>query len=285
MFADLGYLTGSESFYQETVLPLVISACGHYRMDKISHASTSRPNGLVDYQLLYIASGQGRFYFEEHTETLVTAGQMVLYRPGEAQKYIYLPPDNTDVYWIHFTGTQVEELLDTHGFEKHIQVYTSGILPEYQRLYQSMIQELQRCPAHFAENLTLLLKQLFIAFHRHQMGEHAAGQTTRQLITSAIEYFHEHYQEDINMVRFAAERNMSICWFIRSFKQYTGQTPLAYLIKIRISTAGHLLLNTSYSVNKIAAIVGYENPLYFCRLFKKHTGVSPTEYRRISKVL
>lgn len=279
MYADVGYLNGKESFYQETVLPLAVSACGHYRMDKVSHGSTNRPKGLVDYQLLYIAAGQGHFYFEEGEETLVTAGQMVLYRPGEAQNYIYLPSDMTDVYWIHFTGTQVDELLKMHAFPAERHVFDCGNLPEYQRLYQAMIQELQLCHLNYAEQLALLLQQLFIAVQRYLSSDTSAGNHSRQVMASAVRYFREHYHEEINIETFAAGMNMSTCWFIRSFKQYTGQTPLAYILKIRISTAQHLLLATSYNVTEIAAIVGYENPLYFCRLFKKQTGVSPTEYR------
>ena len=41
-----------------------------------------------------------------------------------------------------------------------------------------------------------------------------------------------------------------------------------------------LLENTNYSINQIASVVGYDNPLYFSRLFKKHTGMSPREYKK-----
>ena len=285
MYADVGYLNGREYFYQEKALPLAVSACGHYRMDIADHASTTRPKGLVDYQLLYIAAGQGHFYFSDGKETLVTAGQMVLYRPGEAQNYTYLPSDMTDVYWIHFTGTQVEHFLETHAFPSEEPVFNCGILPEYQRLYQSMIRELQLCHVNFEEQLVLLLQQLFIAVQRYRTAATPAGNDTGQIMSQAIVYFREHYHEEISIESFAADLNMSTCWFIRSFKHHTGLTPLAFILKIRISTAQHLLLTTSHNIGEIAAIVGYENPLYFCRLFKKHTGVSPTEYRRVAHEL
>ena len=73
---------------------------------------------------------------------------------------------------------------------------------------------------------------------------------------------------------------MSISWFIRNFKDYTGSTPTQYLLSLRISNAQSLLESTSYNVTEIAEIVGYNNPLYFSRLFKKQCEVSPTEFRR-----
>lgn len=73
---------------------------------------------------------------------------------------------------------------------------------------------------------------------------------------------------------------MSTCWFIRNFKQYTKMTPLQYILSIRIANAQSLLETTLYSMTEIASIVGYDNPLYFSRIFKKQTGLSPSEYRK-----
>ena len=56
-------------------------------------------------------------------------------------------------------------------------------------------------------------------------------------------------------------------------------TPLQYILSLRISNAQSLLETTKYNVTEIASIVGYENPLYFSRIFKKQVGLSPSEYR------
>ena len=77
---------------------------------------------------------------------------------------------------------------------------------------------------------------------------------------------------------------MSTSWFIRNFKLYTGSTPLNYILNIRISNAQSLLENTKYNITEIASITGYDNPLYFSRLFKKQTGLSPSEYRKQSNI-
>ena len=77
------------------------------------------------------------------------------------------------------------------------------------------------------------------------------------------------------------DRGMSVSWFIRNFKKYTGSTPMQFIVGIRINNAQMLLETTTYSINEISKIVGYDNQLYFSRLFHKLKGYSPREYRKI----
>ena len=56
-------------------------------------------------------------------------------------------------------------------------------------------------------------------------------------------------------------------------------TPMQYILSLRISAAKRYLDSTNKSIAEIASAVGYDNPLYFSRIFKKHTGYSPSEYK------
>ena len=84
----------------------------------------------------------------------------------------------------------------------------------------------------------------------------------------------------INIDDYAKENHFSTSWFIRNFKLYTGITPKQYILKKRIYNAEALLQNTQYNINEIAQIIGYDNPLYFSRVFQKTKGISPSEYRK-----
>lgn len=85
--------------YMDKSIPLEINSCGTYRLLTRNRLETCRPQGRVDYQLIYIASGRGYFYFNHSLEpTIVEAGNMVLYRPGEFQKYEYYGKDHPSIY-------------------------------------------------------------------------------------------------------------------------------------------------------------------------------------------
>ena len=99
-------------------------------------------------------------------------------------------------------------------------------------------------------------------------------------IELSIQYFNENYNKEINVADYAAMQNMSTCWFIRTFKNVTGTTPMQYILSLRITNAQSLLETTDYNITEISNIVGYDNPLYFSRLFKKQKGISPSEYRK-----
>jgi len=100
---------------------------------------------------------------------------------------------------------------------------------------------------------------------------------------TAASYFNENYNRDINIEEYAVSRGMSVSCFIRNFKKFTGTTPMQFITSIRITNAQMLLETTNYAVNEIARIVGYDNPLYFSRLFHKQKGCSPSEYRKLLK--
>jgi len=141
-------------------------------------------------------------------------------------------------------------------------------------------KELQRCQDNYEEMLMLLLRHLLIIFNRKITTEHVIrNEFLDSQMDTAITYFNTNYNRAINVEEYASSIGMSISWFIRSFRKYTGSTPIQFITSLRMTNAQVLLETTSYSINEIAGIVGYNNPLYFSRLFHKQKGCSPSEYR------
>ena len=101
--------------------------------------------------------------------------------------------------------------------------------------------------------------------------------------TAALAYAVHAIQSDLtqslDVEEMARSLQMSASHFIRTFKAQVGYSPLAYQTRLRIERAKDLLRNTSLRVSEIAAQIGYQNPMYFSSTFKKHTGMTPLEYR------
>ena len=282
MYINTGYLNNSHMDFKDKSRPLIIGSCGTYRLTTHPKLPTYRPKGRLDFQIIYIASGKGYFHFDSpDNETIVPAGNIVLYRPKEFQKYEYYGEDKTEVYWIHFTGSDVTNILRKYGFQDNKHIFQVGSSLEYERVFKRIIIELQRCQMNYEEMLTLLLHHLFIIFEREIKREHILkNEYLDKEMDIATNYFNENYNHDINIDEYASSRGMSVSWFIRNFKKYTGQTPMQFIVSLRINNAQILLETTDYSINEISSIVGYENQLYFSRLFRKQKGCAPTEYRK-----
>ena len=92
--------------------------------------------------------------------------------------------------------------------------------------------------------------------------------------------FEKHIADKIALADAAAVAELSVSGLIDHFKRQAGITPMAYLTAMRLQKAEALLCQTGDSVAQIAAVCGFDNPYYFSNTFKKHRGLSPTEYRR-----
>lgn len=109
----------------------------------------------------------------------------------------------------------------------------------------------------------------------------SSGLNTGESIVPIIrEYLLLHYKEEIDWEDFAARYNFSLSYIRKFFKQETSYTPAQYLTSLRINDAKSLLLNSpNMTIATIGKLVGYDDQYYFSRLFKKHTGCYPSDYR------
>ncbi len=282
MYMNLAYLNNSLVDFKDKSKPLIVGSCGTYRLYTRPKLPTYRPRGRLDFQILYVCAGAAHFHFDHvENDTVVTAGHMVVYRPKELQKYEYYGTDKTQVYWVHFTGSNVKNILRSYGIKADMRVFYTGTSLEYERIFKRMISELQQCKTGYQEMLVILLRYLLILVHRQVTREHILkNEYLDNEMDLAAQYFNDNYNTDLSIEEYANSRGMSVSWFIRNFKEYTGSTPLQYIVSIRITNAQRLLETTTYTVTEIGHIVGYENPLYFSRIFHKQKGVSPSGYRK-----
>ena len=99
-------------------------------------------------------------------------------------------------------------------------------------------------------------------------------------ISSAQEWLHQNFHQTFPLEAPARRVGMSLRNFVRRFKHATGDSPLIYLQKLRVAAAKRLLESDHRTMQEISDAVGYQDPAFFRSLFQRHTGVSPSAYRR-----
>lgn len=105
----------------------------------------------------------------------------------------------------------------------------------------------------------------------------AASQARLQLI---MQYIHSNYQTELSLDNIAEYAQISKSTVLNLFRKYLHTTPVNYLINYRLNEAALLLSKTEKKIGAISTETGFHNVDYFCRLFKKHYHMTPTQYRK-----
>jgi two-component system response regulator YesN len=95
-----------------------------------------------------------------------------------------------------------------------------------------------------------------------------------------MNYIRDNYKENLTLESVAQQVFISPFYLSHLFREELDITFLEYLTRIRIETAKQLLKDQNTTISSIAAEVGYEDPSYFSKVFKKNTGLSPNQYRK-----
>lgn len=111
--------------------------------------------------------------------------------------------------------------------------------------------------------------------------EYAARNSKLENFNNVIEYIEKNYSDPITTSKAAQLVHLSEYYFCHLFKKHIGCSFTAYLNEIRVQKAQILLKNTKMSVTEIAAEVGFNDINYFCRVFRRFTGFSPTQYKSV----
>lgn len=258
----------------------MMSSCGHLKKVDEPNFYVSRRYGRKDYQLIYVVRGMGTFDLPDQRLEL-HEGNILIYLPKQPQYYIYNQIHNPEVYWVHFTGSQVEKILTEFNLLPR-QVHKIGISAEICMLFDKMIEETHLKRPSFIALTNALLMHLLVMMSRSAAGSDSSAQSCIKEIEQAILMFHQNYQKRISIQEYARKCGISPAWFTRCFNQRTGVSPQQYLTDIRIKRSMELLLSTSHNITEVASQSGYDNPFYFSRIFKNNIGCTPSEFRQKS---
>lgn len=236
-----------------------------------------------DYFLVhYVLSGKGSFQCMGKDYKLA-AGSWFFIFPGELVSYVSDSAEPWTYRWIGFRGERADELLASLGITAHRPVVCSGRNRKVQALFSQTEKVLKDgrpgCDLHAGGLFRLLLAEAAKALGQ----DPAAGPSeplpeSRRQVEQAIRWLTLQYSQPVSIEHMAQTLGYHRTHLAKIFKQQTGVSPTHFLLKIRMEQA-KALLSEPLSVEQVASSVGFADPLYFSKQFKKWYGLSPSEYR------
>lgn len=245
---------------------------------------------LVTKGKLFLAEKDGN----REQEHVLTAGDFHILRP-DLMHYAPEPcTEPTSFCWLHFHTTghwrplreSVEPLAEERDFIRIKQFILSipatGHLSGLEAAVQTLeeLHLLDREPARMSEYKQQLLFQNLLLQLTESQHPSLPLAPAYQLAERAGVFLKQNYRLPLTNTQIGAELSFHPAYINRCLKQVYGLTALEYLTKIRVDMAKLLLMNTTYSVEHIAAEVGYASPTYFIRRFKELESQTPLAYRR-----
>ncbi len=246
-----------------------------------------------DYlELTYILAGQARYSIEGEIQTL-KAGDLLIGNPGVIHRFELLegeePP--VEVYIgmsnFHFQDMPRQSLVLPDG--SHVLHCKSQLKQEMNQLIQSMIAETKlmqsgqyfMIKAYLVQMLLLIIRQIRGEKKEERQGYVFESRNRGYVVKQIIAYMNEHYASHISLDQIAQNMYLSPVYISKIFKEEMGESPIRYLIQIRLEKAKEMLeLENCGSVKNVALEVGYEDVYYFSKLFKKYYGIAPAYYKK-----
>lgn len=242
-------------------------------------------------ELSFVTSGSVDYLIEGEKYTL-KKGQVVVSNPGVYHKELF--DSNTNCRELHIGLTNLS--LFSNIKKNFIDVGSKNIitLSKYKdEILKNCFEIIEEQKNHTQTSpfmLKSLVMKLLILLHR-ELNEDIANLNSKEfsfksrekksLVESISKYLNENYTDDISLYTLSKNMYLSPVYISKIFKEITGDSPINYLILIRLSKAKELLEDSKLSIKTIAKMVGYNDPYYFSKLYKKYYGISPNKVRKI----
>lgn len=242
----------------------------------LSRPFTANRPGRRDYYLMYLFQGSLDILVDGR-QTVISPGELVIFHPNTHLRYsLREGTPELIYYWVHFTGSGAESLLKGCGLEREA-IYPAGCTREVSESFEKMFSNFISHDSLFEMDAAAQLTRLLVLIRRQLDGK-TGDRRSYEKIRNSLRYIHTHYSSPITVKMLAQLEHLSPSRYGAVFKECTGLSPQAFIVNLRLERAEELMAQTDLSLKQIARMAGYDDQLYFSRLFKEHRGLSPSEY-------
>lgn len=243
-------------------------------------------------ELTFILSGKSKYHIDGIYYE-VKAGDIIVCNPGVYHQNVLIEGEEPAVeFCTGFRDFQFRNMpentidLGEHGHVLRLSVATKREISRlcYDMLAENEDNQIGKCfmlKAQLMQMLMLVMREIVDSPTITQKGCIFESYSKSYAVKRIINYLMENYCHKISLDQIAHNMYLSPVYISKIFKEETGESPINYLIKIRLEKAKEILEERSDgSIKSIANEIGYDDVYHFSKLFKKYYGISPQHYRK-----
>jgi len=236
----------------------------------------SHGDGRKDYYLAYHYGGH-MIVTIDGVRHEVKPGDLFLLTPGQPHTYWYVNDGNVQNYWVHFTGYAADTFVKMFRAHSPEPIISVGRYLDNTAFFNRIIDELgmknadfqMMCAGHFTQLIATLLRQM-----------QNKNAWRNQAIMGSIQYIRDNFSKKILVADLAKLSDMTVKRFTAEFRKYTGASPKQYIVTYRLEQAIGLITAQNASLCEAAEMAGFENQMYFSRIFSKYMNMTPSQYKK-----
>jgi AraC family transcriptional regulator, arabinose operon regulatory protein len=212
----------------------------------------------------------------------VRPGDMMLFPAGVVHDYGHAAGVHR---WVHLWATFIPRALwqdwmawaETPGGARYVRIHDSV---RWERVIGRMRDMIGcfRNAGPFHEDFAMNVLEEVLLLCRESNSDRA-GAYRDPRITLLLDWMRDHSHEPVDIAALARRCALSPSRFAHLFRNLTGMAPMSYVEQLRITRAQELLLSTNLPIKRVAAMAGFDNPLYFSHVFRKVVGRAPRDFR------
>lgn len=246
-------------------------AAFHYR---------ERLTGCTDNILIYCLRGKGWYTVRDRKFEVGVNEFIIIPATREPLRYGADEDDPWTIYWVHFSGKDMPAFNKSFNIGIHDGAHSIAFNEKGLQLWESMYNTLEM--GYSKENLSntnLCLYHFVATFLFPDKHLNEKRQEEKDMIHETILYMRRELANRLTVEDMARRHDLSPSHFSSLFRKATGMSPMDYFIHLKLQKACLLLYSSDTKIKKIANAIGYDDPYYFSRLFKKYLNISPDQYR------
>ena len=240
---------------------------------------------ISQYILIYCTRGAG-WYELAGKRYSVGSDQLFILPAEKPHAYGADLDDPWTIYWVHFKGEMAG--IFAEGFSTPFSIPSgddsriSTRLGVFEEIYRTLKN------GYSSDNLSYSAAALYyflgsIKYLGKYRKSHETHEGERDIVETAIHFMRENLSKRLTLADIARHVNYSPSHFSAVFSRRTGYAPVYYFNQLKIQQASTYLDFTDLKITQICPRLGIDDPYYFSRLFRKHMGMSPSDYKKYKK--